>query len=195
MKTYNQITHLLRMLFSVAAVATLAACTTDVVEMEGGEQPDKGKLENTYGMLRSNTSIENTVDLLLTEGDNLASDNVYYQLTQPTPADQKLEMRVDGSLLDQYNKDHTTKLLLLPEANYEFPDGKTLAVAQGAKSSKQAHIKFLANGLAAGEYLLPVTVATAGADPKLENQTLYYQITLRARQAGDNVLDTEELYT
>ncbi|MEG1700603.1 MAG: DUF1735 domain-containing protein, partial [Alistipes sp.] len=182
MKIKNQITHLLRMFFSVAMVTSLAACTTDPVEMKGGKLPDKEGLENTYGFLRSNNSTENTVDLLLTEGSGFVSDNIYYQITKPTPADQKLEMWIDGTLLDQYNKSSDKKRTLLPEVNYDFPDGKTLEVTKDGQRSLLRRIRILAKDLTPGEYLLPVTVASANADPKIENQTLYYNITLRARQ-------------
>ncbi|MEG2491610.1 MAG: DUF1735 domain-containing protein, partial [Alistipes sp.] len=135
MKTKNQINKFLRMLFTVAMVTGLAACTTDPVEMQGGTLPDQEALDNTYGILRSTNAHGKEVSVSLTEGRGFVANNIYYQITKPAPADLSLDARVDASLLEAYNAANGTHYTLLPEANYEFSDGKTFKISKGEQRS------------------------------------------------------------
>lgn len=174
-------------LLCAAVIAGLTACDADPVELKGGKLPDKDGLENTYGMLRSNRSSGNEAYVLLTEGGGFVTDNIYYQITKPSAAGLSVEARVDPSLLEAYNNANETQYELLPEANYEFPDGKALEVSGDARKSSTKRIKFHAGDLTPGKYLLPVTVADAGQ--KGGKPTLYYTLTIREPQLGDHELD------
>ncbi len=191
MKTMNLKNGLI-ILFCAAALAGLTACDADLVERTGGKQPDKEGLENTYGKLRSSNSATNSVGMLLNEGGGSSSDNFYYQLTKPAPGTLTLEAEVDPELLDAYNQAAGMERTLLPEANYEFPDGKTLSMASGKEHSQPLRIRFLADGLAPGEYALPIAVenAAVGTTP----QVLYYNITIRQPQPGDRELLKEDIF-
>lgn len=127
------------------------------MEREGGKLPDKDGLENTYGMLRSTRSVRDEVRVFLTEGNGFVTDNFYYQLTKPLGSALSLEAAVKAG-------EGETERTLLPEANYDFPDGKKLDIAGDAQHSALKRIRFFAENLAPGEYYLPLTVAADAAD-------------------------------
>lgn len=165
-------------LLCTAVFAGLTACETDPVEREGGKLPDKEPLETVSGMLRSGNSSEKTIDVLLTEGGGgFVMRNFYFQQTKPASDGFSLDAWVDATLLDDYNAADGVERILLPEANYEFPDGKVLDLSSEAQRSALKRVKFTAAGLAAGEYVLPLTVA--GQDAPDANKTLYYNVSVR----------------
>lgn len=165
-------------LLCTAVFAGLTACETDPVEREGGKLPDKEPLETVSGMLRSGDSSEKTIDVLLTEGGGgFVMRNFYFQQTKPASGGFSLDAWVDATLLDDYNAADEVERTLLPEANYEFPDGKALDLSPEAQRSALKRVKFTATGLAAGEYVLPLTVA--GQDAPDANKTLYYNVSVR----------------
>lgn len=171
-------------LLCAAVIAGLTACDADPVELKGGKLPDKDGLENTYGMLRSNRSSGNEAYVLLTEGGGSATDNFYYQITRPAAEDISVDIRIDNSLLESYNAEYGTEYVLLPETNYEFPEGKTLTVARDGKRTDPKSIRISADGLEPGDYLLPVTVG----DDAGGKEVLYYTVTIRRPQLGDEEL-------
>lgn len=175
-------------LLCAAVLAGLAACDTDPVEREGGRLPDKDGLMKTYGMLRSNRTSDNEVAMLLTQGAGFVTDNIYYQITKPAADGLSLDVRIDNRLLDAYNAANDKQYTLLPEANYEFPDGKTMTITQDAKRTELRRIKVIAEGLEPGQYLLPVSVADENVTDAAEKQVLYYVVTIRQPQLGDHEL-------
>lgn len=54
--------------FSARRQTGLMACEADPVMQESGKLPDKGSIEEVHVMLCSSNSVENRVDVLLTEG-------------------------------------------------------------------------------------------------------------------------------
>ena len=103
--------------------------------------------------------------------------NFYFQQTKPASDGFSLDAWVDATLLDDYNAADGVERTLLPEANYELPDGKVLDLSSEAQRSALKRVKFTAAGLAAGEYVLPLTVA--GQDAPDANKTLYYNVSVR----------------
>ena len=178
MKTIFSLQTGIATLLCTAALAGLMACDADTVEQQGGKLPDKEPLETVSGMLRSGNSSEKTIDVLLTEGsDGFVMRNFYFQQTKPASDGFSLDAWVDATLLDDYNAADGVERTLLPEANYEFPDGKVLDLSSEAQRSALKRVKFTAAGLAAGEYVLPLTVA--GQDAPDANKTLYYNVSVR----------------
>lgn len=174
------------MLLAATVLACFTACETDTVEQNGGKLPDKEAIESTYGMLRSNASADNTVDILLTQGGGFVTRDFYFQQTQPTSTGFSLDVWIDPSLLNDYNAAEEVERTLLPETNYDFPDGKTLDLTAEGQRSAVKRVRISSDGLEAGKYLLPLTVAAQ--DTPDENKTLYYDITIRQPQPGDNEL-------
>ena len=181
-------------LLCTAALVGLTACEADTVNREGGKLPDKGPLETVSGMLRSGNSSEKTIDVLLTEGGNgFVMRNFYFQQTQPASDGFSLDAWIDATLLDDYNAADEIERTLLPEANYEFPDGKALDLSPEAQRSALKRVKFTAAGLAAGEYVLPLTVA--GQDAPDANKTLYYNVSVRQPYTDEYALhDGHDLF-
>lgn len=189
MKTQKIQNLLVVTLFCAAALAGLTACDADPVEREGGKLPDKDGLENTYGMLRSTRSVRDEVRVFLTEGNGFVTDNFYYQLTRPLGSALSLEAAVKAG-------EGETERTLLPEANYDFPDGKKLDIAGDAQHSALKRIRFFAENLAPGEYYLPLTVAADAADAAdAERQTVNYLLTVRGLQMGEYKLNQEQVFT
>ncbi len=170
-------------LVCAAACAGFTACETDPVEMKGGKLPDKEAIEQVHGKLRSAASTDNSIDVLLTEGNGFTMKGFYFQQSQPATTGVSLAARVDPALLGDYNAVEEVERQLLPEANYEFPDGKTLELSADGQRSDLKRIKFFASGLTAGEYVLPLTVAENGTSNA--DKTLFYNVSVRQPQVGD----------
>lgn len=192
MKTIFDLQTRVVTLLCTAALAGLTACEADPVMQESGKLPDKGSIEEIHVMLSSSNSVENRVDVLLTEG-GVMMKNFYLRQTQPTAAGYSLDAWCDASLLDDYDAGDEIERTLLPEANYEFPDGKTLDISAAAQRSELKRIKFSASGLAAGEYVLPLTVAAQDAPDA--NKTLYYNVSVRQPYTDEYALhDGHDLF-
>lgn len=193
MKTRNIFEKGLATLLCAAVFAGFAACSTDPVEREGGKLPDKEAIETTYGMLRSNASTGNTVEMLLTAGTGFVTRDFYYQQTKPAADGTTLTLRIDESLVVGFNAANGVECQLLPTANCEFPDGQTLELAADGQRTASKRVRISVEGLTAGEYLLPVTVAAEGSAD--DSQTLYYTLTVRDPQPGDYELhDGSDLF-
>ena len=194
MKTIFSLQTGIATLLCTAALAGLMACDADTVEQQGGKLPDKEPLETVSGMLRSGNSSEKTIDVLLTEGsDGFVMRNFYFQQTKPASDGLSLDAWIDATLLDDYNAADGVERTLLPEANYEFPDGKVLDLSSEAQRSALKRVKFSATGLAAGEYVLPLTVA--GQDAPDANKTLYYNVSVRQPYTDEYALhDGHDLF-
>ncbi len=194
MKTIFSLQTGIATLLCTAALAGLMACDADTVEQQGGKLPDKEPLETVSGMLRSGNSSEKTIDVLLTEGSGgFVMRDFYFQQTKPASDGLSLDAWIDATLLDDYNAAEEVERTLLPEANYEFPDGKALDLSPEAQRSALKRIKFSATGLAAGEYVLPLTVA--GQDAPDANKTLYYNVSVRQPYTDEYALhDGHDLF-
>lgn len=171
------------MLLAATVLAGFTACETDPVEQNGGKLPDKNVIETTIGKLRSNATTGNTVEMLLTAGSGFVTRDFYYQQTHPASTDATLTLRIDELLVDGFNAANGAEYQLLPTANCEFPDGQTLELATNGQRTVSKRVRISAEGLTAGEYVLPVTVTPEGTTD--ENQTLYYILTIRDPQPGD----------
>ena len=166
------------MLLAATVLAGFTACETDPVEQKGGKLPDKETIEMVHGILRITASTENETRVLLTQNSTgYVMRSFYYQQTQPVDGELLLGARVDETLLDAYNAETGVERALLPAANYEFPDGTQLSLAPDMQRSAALRIKFIADGLRPGEYLLPLTVAAE--DAPNESQTVYYTVSVR----------------
>ena len=189
MKTIFSLQTGIATLLCTAALAGLMACDADTVEQQGGKLPDKEPLENIYGRLRSSSMSDDKVRIRMTEGSGFVTSNFYYQFSKAPASELSLDAWIDGSLLDGWNEAQRT---LLPEGNYDFPDGKTLSLSAENQRSALKRIRFMAENLAPGEYYLPLTVAEeAGTE---EHQTINYLISIRARQLGEYKLNADQVF-
>lgn len=192
MKTIFNIQTGMMTLLCTAALAGLTACEADTVEREGGKLPNEEPLENTYGMLRSSNMSDDEVRIRMTEGSGFVTSNFYYQLSQASASELSRDAWVDGSLLEGWNEENDEQRTLLPEANYDFPDGKTLSLSAGNQRSAIKYIRFMSENLTPGEYYLPLTVAEE--DGTEERQTINYLVSIRARELGEYKLNTDQVF-
>lgn len=192
MKTIFNLQTGIATLLCTAALAGLMACDADTVEQQGGKLPDKEPLENIYGRLRSSSMSDDKVRIRMTEGSGFVTSNFYYQFSKAPASELSLDAWIDGSLLDGWNEANDEQRTLLPEGNYDFPDGKTLSLSAENQRSALKRIRFMAENLAPGEYYLPLTVAEeAGTE---EHQTINYLISIRARQLGEYKLNADQVF-
>ena len=193
MKTNHKIFRTIgTMLLAATVLAGFTACETDSVEQSGGKLPDKEEIENVYGILRCSSSCENTVDMILTEGNGFLVNGVYFEQTKPVSGNVSIQLQIDESVIEAYNTLTGVERTLLPESNYEFVKGNTLEISANGKQSALKQIKFLAEGLAAGEYVLPVSTEWQGN--ALRDNILYFNITIREPFVGDYPLDQAKFY-
>lgn len=193
MKTKRMINGFCRFVLPVAAFM-LAACEADPVGTQVGQLPDESALSTVSGRLRNGGTPDNTMNILLTEGtSNKVGGTFYYQLTNSAASALSASAWVDERLIEPYNEAADVDRKLLPEANYEFPDGREIKIAAGDRASQANRIFFKADGLAADEYVLPVTVADQNAAQSDDSQTLYYNVTVRPQFVDENgyTLDNE----
>lgn len=194
MKTIFNIQNGMVTLLCTAVFAGLTACDAGTVEREGGKLPDREPLETTYGMLRSSSAADRTIDVLLTEGGNgFVVRNFYFQQTKPASDKVSIDAWVNAALLDSYTPNDEIERELLPETNYEFLDGNTMDLSPETQCSALKRIRFTATGLAAGEYILPLTVAEK--DSPDDSKTLYYNVTVRQPYTDEYALhDGHDLF-
>lgn len=195
MKTNHKIFKTIGMtLFTAAVLAGFTACETDPVEQKGGKLPDKEGIENVYGILRCSSSCENIVDMILTEGNGFLVNGVYFEQTKPVSENVSIQLQIDKSVIEAYNTLIGEERILLPESNYEFMEGNTLEISANGKQSALKQIKFLAEGLAAGEYVLPVSIGEQEQENVLRDNIIYFNINIREPFVGDYPLDQEDFY-
>ena len=181
------------MLLAATVLAGFTACETDPVEQDGGKLPDSAIVEGTFGVLRSASMPGNYVVVPLTVGAESVTQSLYFEQTRPAAADATLTLRVDETLVDGFNTANGTECTLLPAANYEFTDGTTLNLSADQQQSAAKRISLNADGLTAGTYLLPVTVAAEGSSD--ESRTLYYVVSVREPYKGQYELhDGSDLF-
>lgn len=193
MKTNHKIFRTIgTMLLAATVLAGFTACETDSVEQSGGKLPDKEEIENVYGILRCSSSCENTVDMILTEGNGFLVNSVYFEQTKPVSENVSIQLKIDESVIEAYNILTGVERTLLPESNYEFVEGNMLEISANGKQSALKQIKFLAEGLAAGEYVLPISIGEQGNT--LRDNIIYFNITIREPFVGEYPLDQEEFY-
>ena len=195
MKTNHKIFRTIgTMLLAATVLAGFTACETDSVEQSGGKLPDKEEIENVYGILRCSSSCENTVDMILTEGNGFLVNGVYFEQTKPVSENVSIQLQIDESVIEAYNTLTGVERTLLPESNYEFVEGNMLEISVNGKQSALKQIKFLAEGLAVGEYVLPITIGEQEQGNVLRDNIIYFNITIREPFVGDYPLDQEEFY-
>lgn len=193
MKTRNILKQGLVTLLCTAVFAGFAACSTDPVEREGGKLPDKEAIESTYGMLRSDRGTQDDIYVYMSEGPSFVSDYIYYQITNGASENLRFNVTI-GECPD------ASDCIMLPEENYEFPNGQMLQIDQNARLSNKVLVKILSEGLAPGDYILPLAITSEGraVEPGIENvfQTLNYQVSIRARSLNEEgqELNTDQVF-
>lgn len=171
-------------IFLLLLTAGMAGCNEESISMDSAKLPDETVMDNTAGMLRSVKALTNKVSVNLTEGDQSATEEVYYLLSQPANAGLTVSAVADEKLVDDYNKANNTKLNALPVGNVQFENDGTLSVAIGKQESAVIKFTISTAGLDYDTpYLLPLTVTgtPTGVQMQIERQVLYYIVNIRKK--------------
>ena len=179
MNRINKISQLLRSgLWATAMLMCVTACTDNEIVYKTGQKPDTETLETVSGTLRSSKSLRDRIPVHLTEdGEEVATDQIYYRLTQAASQAVTLTAEPDPEFVEAYNTANGTALMPLPLANITLAvDGK-ITIPAGARVSDKLTLTIDSKNLTPGIYLMPVVVdATENGN---EQQVLYYGVTVR----------------
>lgn len=165
-------------------MVTMAGCTEDDISMPAGQLPDETPMNSIGGQLRSGKTLSNKILVRLYEGDETATQDIYYTLTKPIPTTFTAKAVVDESLVNGYNENNKTKLKALPADNVHFEAEGVFTIESGKKLSAPIKVNISTEGLDFNEtYLLPVTVTQIPKDieAQVEKQTLYYGVNIRKK--------------
>lgn len=193
MKQMINIKNRLAALFYLTVLVGFVACDVDPVEVSRGALPDGEILESTYVMIRSVKSTIGRSIADLTEGTGTTTDKIYCRTTKPVGAAMNIVAAPDASLIEAFNTANETNFDALPAANVQIANNGAMTIATGGQSSDRLEITFKADGLPAGEYLLPVVISSGSVTFTEENRVLYYLVRVRGLDLGEFELDTEYL--
>lgn len=150
---------------AVAAVLVLAACSKDGITPGQDVIVMNGTSVNTLVSF----GIEDTVPVTYP---------VSVLSTGKVSEDVKVEIAIDNSLVESYNKANRTALYALPETDIEL-DSSYVTIPKGKASSAVNHLtlKSLANFEAGKTYMVPVTIKSTSSGTVLEaERTIYIRI-------------------
>ncbi|WP_373156879.1 BT_3987 domain-containing protein [Bacteroides cellulosilyticus] len=176
----NLIIHFILLLLTVG----MTGCTEESISMNAARLPDETVMENTAGILRSMNTLTNKIFVGLTEGDQSATEEIYYLLSQPTKAELTVKAIADEKLVEDYNKAYGTKLAALPVGNVQFEEEGTLSIAAGKQESASIRFTISTVGLDYDTpYLLPLTIEQTSQSVQMQNtkNTLYYAVNIRKK--------------
>ena len=179
MNRINKISQLLRSgLWATAMLMCVTACTDNEIVYKTGQKPDTETLETVSGTLRSSKSLRDRIPVHLTEdGEEVATDQIYYRLTQAASQAVTLTAEPDPDFVEAYNTANGTALMPLPLANITLAGDGKITIPAGARVSDKLTLTIDSKNLTPGIYLMPVVVdATENGN---EQQVLYYGVTVR----------------
>ena len=179
MNRINKISQLLRSgLWATAMLMCVTACTDNEIVYKTGQKPDTETLETVSGTLRSSKSLRDRIPVHLTEdGEEVATDQIYYRLTQAASQAVTLTAEPDPEFVEAYNTANGTALMPLPLANITLAGDGKITIPAGARVSDKLTLTIDSKNLTPGIYLMPVVVdATENGN---EQQVLYYGVTVR----------------
>lgn len=165
-------------------LVAMTGCTADDITQAGGTLPDETPMSNIGGILRSERTLSNLIDIDLYEEDAESTEYINYTLTKPATNAVTLKATANETLADAYNERNNLELKTLPTANVRFESSGTLTIAAGKQTSAPIKATISTEGLEVGTlYLLALTVEKAAVDVKAqaEKQALYYRIYIEKK--------------
>ena len=133
----NLIIHFILVLLLKIGVT---GCTEETISMNADRMPDETAMDNIAGALRNTTTLTNKAFIELTEGDESATEEIFYSLLQSAGSRLTVTAVVNEKLVEDYNEENNSKLNTLPAGNVEFENGGVLSIDAGEQ--KSAKIKF-----------------------------------------------------
>lgn len=171
-------------IFLLLLAVGVSGCNEESISMDAARLPDETTMINTAGVLRSTNTLTNKKLIELTEGDQSATEEIYYFVSQPAISAFTVTVIADEDLVEDYNKANDTKLDALPAGNVKFEGEGILSVAAGKQESAKIKMTISTAGLSFDTpYLLPLTIeqVPTGVQVQKERQILYYIVNIRKR--------------
>lgn len=167
-------------------LVTMAGCTADDIVQAGGTLPDETPMNSVGGILRSERTLSNLIDIDLYEEDKDEGsiEHISYTLTKPATSAITLKAIVNETLADAYNEKYSLGTKTFPAANVSFENGGTLTIAAGKQASAPIKATISTEGLEVGTlYLLALSIekVAANVEAQAERQALYYRIYIEKK--------------
>lgn len=165
-------------------LAAMTGCAEDITQTVGS-LPDETPMNTVGGILRSERTLMNLIDIDLYEEDEEEStENISYTLTKPATSAVTLKAIADEALAEAYNEHNNLESKVFPAANVHFENEGTLTIAAGKQTSAPVKMSISTEGLETGTlYLLALTIekAAANVEAQAEKQALYYRIYIEKK--------------
>lgn len=107
----NLIIHFILVLLLKIGVT---GCTEETISMNVDRMPDETAMDNIAGALRNTTTLTNKAFIELTEGDESATEEIFYSLSQSAGSRLTVTAVVNEKLVEDYNEENNSKLNTLP---------------------------------------------------------------------------------
>lgn len=162
----------------------VSGCSEESISMDSAKLPNEKVMDNMAGVLRCINAMTNKKVIGLTEGDQSATEEIYYYLSQPVKDALTVTVIASEELVEDYNKENNTKLDALPVENVKFENDGALFVSTGKQVSAKIGFTVTTAGLKLNTpYLLPLTIeqVPTGVQVQKERQILYYIVNIRKR--------------
>ena len=177
----NLIIHFILVLLLKIGVT---GCTEETISMNADRMPDETAMDNIAGALRNTTTLTNKAFIELTEGDESATEEIFYSLSQSAGSRLTVTAVVNEKLVEDYNEENNSKLNTLPAGNVQFENGGVLSIDTGEQKSAKIKFTISTAGLNTDTpYLLPLTMEEIPTGVKVDTkkQVLYYIVNIRKR--------------
>lgn len=171
-------------IFLLLLAVGVLGCNEESISMDAARLPDETTMINTAGVLRSTNTLTNKKLIELTEGDQSATEEIFYFVSQPAKTAFTVTAITDENLVEDYNKANDTKLDALPAANVKFEGEGVLSVAAGKQESAKIKMTISTAGLSFDTpYLLPITVTHTPVEVQgqVAKNILYYVVSIRKK--------------
>jgi len=160
-------------------LVAITGCTAEDITQVGGTLPDEKPMNNVGGILRSERTLLNLIDIDLYEEDVESTEYINYTLTKPATSAVTLKATVNEALANAYNEKYNLESKILPAINVHFENDGALTIAAGKQTSAPIKATISTAGLEVGTlYILALTIekAAANVEAQAEKQALYYRI-------------------
>lgn len=178
----------------------ITGCTAEDITQVGGTLPDETPMNSIGGILRSERTLSNLIDIDLYEEDGESTEYINYTLTKPAIGTITLKAIANETLADAYNEKYDLETKTFPTTNVSFVNGSALTIAAGKQTSTSIKVSISTDGLEVGTlYLLALTVekAATNVEAQTEKQALYYRIYIEKKatiiQPDENPEDIPEI--